>query len=94
MRNVLIIEDDADIAELITYNLQKAGYKVHHAENANDGLIILGEVACDVILLDLMLPGLKGMEFLKIIRNSEEYNNIPVIIMSIMFYCSSFQPLY
>ena len=52
MRNVLIIEDDVDIAELITYNLQKAGYKAHHAENANDGLIILGEVACDVILLD------------------------------------------
>lgn len=82
MRNVLIIEDDTDIAELITYNLQKAGFKPHHAVNANEGLIILGEVACDVILLDLMLPGLKGMEFLKIIRSNDEYSNVPVIIIS------------
>lgn len=82
MRNVLIIEDDADIAELIIYNLQKAGFKPHHAENANEGLIILGEDACDIILLDLMLPGLRGMEFLKIIRSNDEYSNIPVIIIS------------
>ena len=59
MRNVLLIEDDADISELIAYNLQKAGFKTHAAENANDGLIILDEVACDIILLDLMLPVLQ-----------------------------------
>ena len=53
MRNVLLIEDDLDITELIAYNLQKAGFKVHTADNANDGLIILDEVACDIILLDL-----------------------------------------
>lgn len=82
MRNILIIEDDIDIAELITYNLEKSGFKVHHAANANEGLIILDEVACDIILLDLMLPGLKGMEFLKIIRSSEKNENIPVIIIS------------
>lgn len=82
MKNVLVIEDDLDISELISYNLEKSGYKVHHAENGNDGLIILGEVVCDIILLDLMLPGLKGMDFLKIIRSSENYCNIPVIIIS------------
>ena len=82
MRNVLLIEDDLDITELIAYNLQKAGFKVHTADNANDGLIILDEVACDIILLDLMLPGLKGMDFLKIIRSKENTANIPVIIIS------------
>lgn len=82
MRNVLLIEDDLDITELIAYNLQKTGFKVHTADNANDGLIILDEVACDIILLDLMLPGLKGMDFLKIIRSKENTANIPVIIIS------------
>lgn len=82
MRNVLLIEDDADISELIAYNLQKAGFKTHAAENANDGLIILDEVACDIILLDLMLPGLKGMDFLNIIRSRKNSANIPVIIIS------------
>ena len=55
---------------------------MHTADNANDGLIILDEVACDIILLDLMLPGLKGMDFLKIIRSKENTANIPVIIIS------------
>ncbi len=82
MRNVLLIEDDKDISELIIYNLQKAGYVCHHAVNANEGLIILEEVACDIILLDLMLPGLKGMDFLNIIRSNEIYCNTAVIIIS------------
>lgn len=82
MRHVLVIEDDGDISELISYNLQKSGFKTHVADNANDGLIILDEIACDIILLDLMLPGLKGMDFLNILRNREKFANIPVIIIS------------
>lgn len=80
--NILLIEDESDIGELITYSLEKAGYTVRHVTNANDGLIVLEENAIDFILLDLMLPGLKGNDFLKVVRANKKYENIPIIIES------------
>lgn len=82
MRKVLLVEDDLDITELIAYNLQRAGFEEYHVSNANDALIMLEDVSIDVILLDLMLPGLKGMDFLNIIRGRDDLKNIPVIIIS------------
>lgn len=80
--NILIIEDDNDLIELIAYNLQKNNFCVTKSYNANDGLILTEDINFNLILLDLMLPGLKGMEFLKIIRSKENTKNIPVIIIS------------
>ena len=80
--NVLLIEDEKDIGELISYSLEKEGYTVRHVTNANDGLVVLEEIAIDFILLDLMLPGLKGNDFLKVIRTNKKFENIPIIIES------------
>lgn len=82
MSNILIVEDDADIRSLIAYNLEKNGFKALEAENANDALIIAEDVVLDAILLDIMLPGLNGIELLEIIRKKEAYKRIPVIIIS------------
>ncbi len=82
MNNILLIEDEEEIRRLIRYNVEKEGYRVHESENANDGLIMLGEILFNLILLDLMLPGLSGMQFLQVIKKNREYDQIPVIIIS------------
>ncbi|MCG8338822.1 MAG: response regulator [Proteobacteria bacterium] len=83
MNKILLIEDQEDLRELIVYNLQKDNkFEVIESDNANDALIILEDVNVDLILLDLMLPGLKGTDFLRIIKNKEKTEEIPVIIIS------------
>ena len=83
MNKVLIIEDQEDLRELITYNLEKENrFDVVAAENANDALIIIEDLKFDIILLDLMLPGLKGLDFLKILKNNPDHTNVAIIIIS------------
>ena len=83
MKRILIVEDQGDLRELIVYNLKRENrYIVTAVENANDALIILEDVNIDLLLLDLMLPGLKGLDFLKIVRANPDYDNLAVIIIS------------
>ena len=82
MTRILLIEDDNDIRELIKYNLEKRAHTVIDHDNANSALITLEDVAIDLILLDIMLPGLKGTQFLKIVRDKQSTKNIPIIIIS------------
>lgn len=82
MNHILVIEDQEDVRELIAYNLRKQGYEVIEANNANDALILLEDINLDLILLDLMLPGLGGLDFLKILKSKEPFSGIAVIILS------------
>lgn len=79
---VLIIEDDPDIRELTRYNLTQEGYTVREAANGGDGLDQAQEGAVDLILLDLMLPGMDGLEVCRRIRSSEDMRAIPVIMLT------------
>jgi two-component system phosphate regulon response regulator PhoB len=82
MIKILVIEDHEEMSDLIKFNLEQKGYEVICSADANDGLIHLENFNPEVILLDLMLPGLKGTDFLAIIRNNKKYQHIPVIIIS------------
>lgn len=82
MIKVLVIEDHEEIRDLISYNLGKEGFETICFDNANEGLIHLESDEVDIILLDLMLPGLKGMQFLQIVRNNKKYSGVPIIIIS------------
>ncbi|BAI79899.1 two-component system, OmpR family, response regulator [Deferribacter desulfuricans SSM1] len=82
MATVLVIEDEDSLREIISFNLKKAGFNCIEAADANDALIILDQLLPDLILLDLMLPGLKGTQFLKILKDSDKFSKIPVIIIS------------
>ncbi|MCX8083626.1 MAG: response regulator [Calditerrivibrio sp.] len=82
MNKVLLVEDEDPLRELIAFNLTKAGYDVIEAENANDALIFMDEITPDIVLLDIMMPGLKGTQFLQILKRSPKYSSIPVIIIS------------
>ncbi|MDI6731318.1 MAG: winged helix-turn-helix domain-containing protein [Candidatus Margulisbacteria bacterium] len=82
MPNILIIEDERDIAESIEYNLVKEGFKVSKAFDGLTGLRFAREKSPALILLDLMLPGMSGLDICKIIKKEEKTANIPIIILT------------
>ena len=77
---ILVVEDNADLAQGIAYNLKLEGYEVQVAADGREGLAEVGRWEPDLVLLDLMLPGVDGFEVLRGIR--ERSRRIPVIILS------------
>jgi two-component system alkaline phosphatase synthesis response regulator PhoP len=79
---ILIIEDDKDILELIKYNLQKEHYQVVSASNGEEGLKTAQLRPFNLILLDLMLPGIDGLEICKILKGDPKTASIPIIMVT------------
>ena len=82
MKKILIVEDEGDLIKLLKYNLEKEGFKVNYA---TDGSVALAEVrrdAPDLVILDLMLPGLDGLEVCRQLRRNDKFSRIPVLILS------------
>lgn len=77
--NILVVDDEQEIADLAEIYLVSDGYKVFKASNAQDGLDILEKEDIQMVLLDIMMPGMSGLEMCKKIR---ETNNIPIIMLS------------
>ncbi|ABB32911.1 two component transcriptional regulator, winged helix family [Geobacter metallireducens RCH3] len=82
MQTVLIIEDEKDLAELVSFNLEKEGYRTIAAPDGISGLDEAQRQVPDLILLDLMLPGMMGTEVCKILKKSEKTAKIPVIMLT------------
>lgn len=78
---VMVVEDEEDILQLIAYNLKKEGYTVIEASTGEKGLRKAATDKPDAILLDLMLPGIGGLEVLRTLKAGKEHD-IPVIIVS------------
>jgi two-component system phosphate regulon response regulator PhoB len=79
---ILIVEDDADIRELIRYNMEREGYKVALCSSAEQAKTWLAKKIPDLILLDLMLPGTDGFSFCRELRKSERTLQVPVIMVT------------
>ncbi len=79
---VLVIEDEEDIQNLLLLNLESAGYKVLVSDNGYDGLIIAREELPEVILLDLMLPHMDGLEVCRRLKSDARLRNIKVIMVT------------
>lgn len=79
---VLIIDDEEHIVELIKYNLESSGYKTYEAYNGIDGLKIARKELPDLILLDLMLPGIDGLEVCKRLRADDKLKQVPIIMLT------------
>lgn len=77
--NILVVDDEQEIADLVEIYLVSDGYKVFKASNAQEGLGILDKEDIHLCLLDIMMPGMNGLEMCKKIR---ETNNIPIIMLS------------
>jgi len=80
-RRVLLIEDDADIAEAIGYQMEKAGLQVRVARTGEEGLEAVRR-GVDLVLLDLNLPGMDGLEVCRMIRRQQTTAHLPIIIVS------------
>ncbi len=81
MSRILIIEDDEDINQLLCKILKKEGYEVISAYSGTEGKLRLEQELPDLILLDLMLPGMKGEEITEYVRK-EKQSSVPIIILS------------
>ena len=79
---VLVIEDEPDIRELVEFNLKKYDYNVLLANNGEKGLKDARSYEPDLILLDLMLPGIQGIDVCRVIKSDENIKSIPIIILS------------
>src|SRR6478609_743563 len=81
-RRVVIIEDERDVARLLEFNLQQAGYIVAIAGTGAEGLAAARDTIPDVIVLDLMLPDTSGYEVCKEIRNDPKLGDIGVLMLT------------
>lgn len=79
---ILIVEDEKDIVKMLDYNLKKEGYKVLAADDGEDALDMAKSRQPDLILLDLMLPGLDGLEVCKELKSERKTRSIPVIMLT------------
>ena len=82
MKDILIIEDDSDIRAIITFNLKKEGFNSIEADNGEIGLEKARQMVPDLILLDIMLPGIQGLDLCRIIKSDRNTKNIPIILVS------------
>ena len=82
MKRVLIVEDQADIRKLIRMTLEFEPYEIHEAANGTDGLRLATEVQPDLILLDVMMPGMTGHEVCERLKASDATRHIPVIFVT------------
>lgn len=79
---VLIVEDETDVVDLLRYNLKRAGFKVLVANSGDDGLAAVRGHRPDVVVLDLMLPGMNGLEVCRALKKDPETANIPVLMLT------------
>jgi len=82
MKRVHVIEDDKDIVELVRYNLEKDGFQVTASADGGTGLAQIRKTPPDLLVLDLMLPKLSGLEICKEIRKDASLNRLPILILT------------
>jgi phosphate regulon transcriptional regulator PhoB len=81
-KKILVVEDESAINELICYNLRKAGFRAEGVFNGEEALKKIKAGKPDLILLDLMLPGIDGFELCKALKSDEELSAIPIIMLT------------
>ncbi|MEM6454506.1 MAG: response regulator [Acidobacteriota bacterium] len=81
-RKIVVVEDEADIREMVQYNLQREGFAVITADNGEDGVRTVVKEAPDLVLLDLLLPGLDGIEVCRKLKQDPVTRRIPVIMVT------------
>lgn len=79
MKKVLLVEDDQSLAEVVTYNLRKEGYEVVTADDGVHGLETARREKPDLVLLDIMLPEMDGLELSRLLRKE---SNVPIIMLT------------
>ena len=80
--HILVIDDEADLVELVLYNLKKEGFSVDSASDGETALKKIRKGTYDLLILDLMLPGIQGTELCRILRNDPKTSGVPIIMLT------------
>jgi two-component system alkaline phosphatase synthesis response regulator PhoP len=81
-QTILVVDDERDLLDLIEYNLKKEGFKVFKAENGEEGISKAKEHRPDLILLDIMMPKMDGLEAVEIMRKDDDLKKTPIIFLT------------
>ncbi|KKR44333.1 MAG: Response regulator [Candidatus Moranbacteria bacterium GW2011_GWC1_45_18] len=81
-KKIIIVEDDNFVAEVYSTKLLEMGHEVRIAQNGEEGLKMVGEEKPDLILLDIIMPVMGGIEMLSALREKEDWKQIPVILLT------------
>lgn len=81
-KTILVVDDEKDLLDLIEYNLKKEGFNVLKAENGEEGISIAKEHNPDLVLMDIMMPKMDGMEAVEKMRSDDKLKSIPIIFLT------------
>jgi len=79
---VLIVEDEAPLAEMLRYNFESEGFRVAHADNGEEAEILVAEERPDLVILDWMLPGVSGIEICRRLRARMDTRSVPILMLT------------
>lgn len=82
MNRLLIVDDEPEIGELLAYNFRKRGFDVQVALNGSEGYDKVREFNPEIIILDIMMPYVNGINFCKELKNDSRYKDVPVLFLS------------
>lgn len=82
-KTILVIEDEVLLRDAAKIKLEKEGYRCLSALTAEEGLAVLEKETPDLVWLDLLLPGIGGFQFLETLRRSPQWENLPVMVVSV-----------
>lgn len=83
-KKILLVEDDRVLAEALESKLKREGYEVSLASNGKEALLKLSEIVPDLLILDLLLPEVHGLDVLAQIRKQPDWQALPVIVLTVM----------
>ncbi len=81
-KKIAVVEDEPDILEVLSYNLKREGFDVSASLDGAEGLAMIQQVLPDLVLLDLMLPGLDGLDICRALKSHAATQNIPIIMVT------------
>jgi len=81
-KKIIVVEDEPDLVDVVSYNLQREGYLVLTAQRGDEGLNLIRSERPDLVLLDLMLPGMDGLSICRQMKSDDSLREIPIIIAS------------
>lgn len=80
--NILVVEDEVDIQEIVSYNLEKAGFTVAAVDSGEAALELIRKELPDLVVLDLMLPGMDGLEVCRLLKQDAETRDLPILMLT------------
>ncbi|MBN1522095.1 MAG: response regulator [Candidatus Aureabacteria bacterium] len=81
-KKILIVDDLGSLRYVLSYDLKRAGFETFDAANAEEGLRLAGSESPDLIIMDMMMPGIDGIQATKLLKKDEKTKDIPVIMLT------------